>query len=249
MSLAPLRCIATNLWHRFAWAVGFPPFHLFSECLLAKRLMTLMLVAAQRSCGPFVPRKPGGIGDVGLAIYRRGAESCNRVAVMAAPLQPAAFTRGMRQRLPCRGLTGRARPTLKMPEPLTTVGPRLQPIKSLAVKCTLLTFIPKHSTKFNDCAYEQNRNVSPCQQSAWCSLSSAFLSGCCLPVSMVIVIVLNQTLEKRKKRKVYIFTVLKIYKYSQAAVPKTENTDIKVKLAKGSWINSELNDKDIQNNQ
>lgn len=49
----------------------------------------------------------------------------------------------------------------RMPEPLTTVGLERQPIKVLTVKWSLLTFIAKHSTKFNDRAYEQNKKVAP----------------------------------------------------------------------------------------
>lgn len=53
---------------------------------------------------------------------------------------------------------------LNMPEPLTTVGLKLQLMKLFTVKWTLLTFLLKHSTKCYDCAYEQSSKASPCQQ-------------------------------------------------------------------------------------
>lgn len=95
------------------------------------------------------------------------------------------------------------RTSLKMPEPLTTLGLKLQPIKLFTVKWTNLTFIPKHFTKFNDCAYEKNSKASPCQQPAWCSLGTASLAVV-FPFFKVIVIPLNQPVEEQK----YIFIVL-----------------------------------------
>lgn len=68
------------------------------------------------------------------------------------------------------------RTALNVPEPLTRVGLKLRPIKLLTVKWTLLTFILKHSTKFNDCAYDQSSKASPCQQPSSLPVSKLFVN-------------------------------------------------------------------------
>lgn len=189
------------------------PFRSFPECLLAKCVMTLVFVGAQTFNVVHLFSEIRHNCGFGITICRRAPSQAAVSLSMKLNDTKVIFSDSNHQ-----AWWSLLQPSgLKMPEPLTTVGLECQPIKVLTVKWTLLTFIAKHSTKFNDHAYEQNkRRVTDASIPSVIS-GSEFVSRCCHPVSIVI-IVLNQSVKEEKSNNFYSLFFLSQKTVSEAKI-------------------------------